>query len=108
MIDVGPSMTRRWLIPVSIAAHAGIGIFLFATGVWRMERLDPGRADVALGVMLPPAEPEGGPPPGQKPKEAVKSEKPVKKKPDDIVQPEKKLDTAPVPAVVTTENGTGT
>ena len=102
-------MTRRWLIPVSIATHAGIGIFLFATGVWRMERLEPGRVDVALGVMLPPAEPEGGPPPGAKPKEAVKKDKdvPVKKKPDEIVQPEKKLETAPVPAIVSTEIGSG-
>jgi TonB family protein len=102
-------MTRRWLIPVSIAAHAGLGIFLFATGVWRLERLEPGRVDVALGVMLPPSEPEGGPPPGQKPKDAVKKDKdaPVKKKPDEIVQPEKKLETAPVPAVVSTEIGAG-
>ena len=103
-------MSRRWLLPVSIAAHAGIGIFLFATGVWRLERLEPGRVDVALGVMLPPSEPEGGPPPGAKPKDAAvkKQDAPQKKKVDETVQPEeKKLETAPVPAVVSPEIGTG-
>ena len=110
MLDVGPFMSRRWLIPVSIVAHTAIGIALFVTGVWRLERLEPGRVDVALGVMLPPSEPEGGPPPGAKPKEAVKKrdETPVKKKVEETVQlEEKKLETAPVPAVASTEIGTG-
>lgn len=80
-------MSRRWLISVSLIAHVAIGIFLFATGVWRLERLDGDRPDLALAVLMPPAAAEGGPPPGQKPKDPVK--KPVKKKAEQIVQPEK-------------------
>lgn len=79
-------MSRRWLISVSLAAHVALGIFLFATGVWRLERLEGDRMDLALAVMLPPAAPEGGPPPGAKPKDPEK--KPVKKKVDEVVQPE--------------------
>lgn len=55
-------MNRRWLITVSLLAHAGLGIGLVVAGVWRIERLDhPYKASLALGVMIPPgADPEGG------------------------------------------------
>jgi len=80
-------MNRRWLISVSLFAHLGLGIVLFATGVWRIEKLDGGRADLALAVMLPPAEQEGGPKAGEKPKDPVaKKDKRVVK----VSQPERK------------------
>jgi TonB family protein len=104
MLDVGSIMNRRWLITVSLGAHIGLGVFLFATGVWRIEKLDSGRADLALAIMMPPAAPEGGPPAGEKPKDPVKKQK---KKPDDIVQPEKKLDTSPLASVASETPGTG-
>ena len=68
-------MNRRWLITASLLAHAGLGIGLFAAGVWRIERLDNSyKASLALGVMMPPgAEPEGG-------SSKAAAEKPEKKK----------------------------
>lgn len=77
-------MNRRFLISVSLLSHVGLGVFLFATGVWRIERLEGGRADLALAVMLPPAAQEGGPPPGEKPKDPVKKQ--PKKRAEDLVQ----------------------
>lgn len=106
MLGVGPNMNRRWLIPMSLVAHLGLGIFLFATGVWRIEKLDGGRADLALAVMMPPAAPEGGPAPGEKPKDPVK--KPVKKKVEQIVQPEKiDPELAKTPAAPSSTPGNG-
>src|SRR5437868_9014019 len=99
-------MNRRWLITVSLGAHIGLGLFLFATGVWRIEKLDSGRADLALAVMMPPAAPEGGPPPGVKPKDPIKKQQ--KKKVDEIVQLEdKKPETSPVASVSSDITGTG-
>jgi len=98
-------MNRRWLITVSLGAHIGLGIFLFATGVWRIEKLDSGRADLALAVMLPPAAPEGGPPPGEKPKDPAKKQQ--KKKVDEVVQPTEKIDTDKITSVASEITGTG-
>ncbi len=97
-------MNRRWLISVSLVAHLGLGILLFATGVWRIQRLDGGRADLALAVMLPPAAQEGGPPPGEKPKDARKKTE-IEKKLVKNLQPEPKaLEATPI---ASTLPGTG-
>ncbi len=54
-------MNRRWLITFSLLAHTGLGIGLFAAGVWRIERLDRPKLNFVIGVPLPAgAEPEGG------------------------------------------------
>ena len=71
-MDVGESMSRRTLLAVSVVAHIALGVLLFVTGVWRIERLDAGRAEYSLAVMMPPAAPEGGPAPGEKPKDVRK------------------------------------
>lgn len=71
-------MNRRWLIGLSLVAHAGLGIGLFVTGVWRIERLDSDhRAALSLGVMMPPPPPEGGPAAAEAPK--VKPKEPPKR-----------------------------
>lgn len=54
-------MNRRWLITLSLLAHAGLGIGLFVAGVWHIERLDRPRLGYVIGVPLPHGgEPEGG------------------------------------------------
>lgn len=105
MLTVGSSMTRRWLISVSLVAHVALGVVLFATGVWRIEKLDGQRADLALAVMLPPAAPEGGPPAGEKPKDPQKQ--PPKKKVEDLVQPELKPEEITTLATAITNIGDG-
>jgi len=83
-------MTRRWLITISLLAHVGLGIGLFVTGVWRLERLDhQHKASLSLGVMLPPgAEPEGGAAAAapeklaKKKKRVVKDAQPVPRQPE--------------------------
>jgi TonB family protein len=87
-------MSRRWLITVSLLAHVGLGVGLFATGIWRLERLDGGRAITVIGVMTPPAPaPEGGP------TSKFEAKLTPKDKPDKkiikIAQPQTKTDDAP-------------
>ena len=54
-------MSRRWLVVVSISAHLCILAGVFVSGVWRIERLDPGRAQFRLGLQPPaPPAPSGG------------------------------------------------
>lgn len=55
-------MNRRWLIAFSLLAHAGLGVGLFVSGIWRIERLDQPKVQFVLGVLPLPAgaEPEGG------------------------------------------------
>jgi TonB family protein len=54
-------MSRRWLIAASGVAHLAVGVGLFVTGVWRLDRLhaDPLHQELVLGPQ-PPA-PSGGP-----------------------------------------------
>src|SRR5687767_4340389 len=45
-------MSRRtWLVSVSIVGHLAIGIGLFASGVWKLERLESDHRIAAIGVM---------------------------------------------------------
>lgn len=54
-------MSRRYLIIASIGAHAAIGLGLFISGVWGLERLDyRHRTSLTLGAMMPPGEGGGG------------------------------------------------
>lgn len=81
-------MTHRWLIGVSVAAHLAVGVGLFVSGVWRIERLDNQfKFSSGIGVMLPPQE-SSGPRPGEKPRDPEK--KVVKKKPPVLTQLEDK------------------
>ncbi|HEY4057298.1 MAG TPA: energy transducer TonB [Kofleriaceae bacterium] len=72
------AMSKRWLIIVSVGIHVGIAIGLFVSGVWHIERLEAGKAHLALGVMIPGEGPEGGGEPGHKPADPpkVKPDKP--------------------------------
>ena len=47
-------MSRRTvLVLVSILAHIGIGVGLFASGIWKLERLESDHRMAAIGVMTP-------------------------------------------------------
>ena len=88
---------HRWLIGVSVAAHLAVGVGLFASGVWRIERLDNQfKFSSGIGIMLPPQE-VSGPKPGEKPKDPEK--KVAKKKVEVLVQLEEKKKTEVVPEV---------
>lgn len=89
-------MTRRWLIGFSLIAHLGLGIAVVIGGLWRIERLDRGRAAaVAIGVMSPPPPPpEGGHAAGplpeltpKKPKKIVRDTQPAPRPPDATPEP---------------------
>lgn len=95
--------SRRWLVILSLLAHAGLAITLFATGVWRIERLDADHKGLAsLAVMLPPPAPEGGPNVTTAPTLTPK----VKKRVVKDVQPTPKV-TTPQVAATTAPAGTG-
>jgi TonB family protein len=51
---------RFWLLPLVIATHLGIGIAMYASGIWGIERLDGSRRFGEIGVMAPPPPPAGG------------------------------------------------
>jgi len=54
-------MSRRWLVAVSVSAHVCILAGFFVSGVWRLERLDPGKRRFTMDVPLqPPPAPSGG------------------------------------------------
>src|SRR5437660_7084377 len=79
------SRKRFWLVTVSMAAHLGVGIGLYASGVWRIERLDAGRGPFSgVGVLMPPPPPPAG---GSPPANAQKFEHHLKKKLAPVVQP---------------------
>ncbi|HLL24922.1 MAG TPA: energy transducer TonB [Kofleriaceae bacterium] len=54
-------MRRTTLVTVSIAGHFAVGIGLFATGVWKLERLEADRRVASIGIMIP-TESAGGSP----------------------------------------------
>jgi TonB family protein len=55
------SKSRRfWFISCSIAGHLALGIGVFASGVWRVERLDPDRRSLSTLAVLAQAAPSGG------------------------------------------------
>jgi TonB family protein len=77
------SSRRLWFISLSIAGHLGLGFGIYASNVWGIEKLGPGKGPaVSLGVLGPQA-PAGDPPAS---KETVKSN-PKKPKAAVTVQP---------------------
>lgn len=105
-------MTRRWLIVLSLLAHVGLGLFLFVTGIWRIERLDyRHRASLGLAVMIPPGLPdEGGASAAAKPTTPKRRDRrEVVKEPR---QPERRVlekpETAPAIAATLPGEGEGT
>ena len=97
-------MNRRWLITISLLAHAGLGVGLFAAGVWRIERLDRPKYNLVLGVSLPTGgEPEGGSSAAAPAKREEKKKKRVVKD----AQPMAKLLDVPEVAVNAAKDGEG-
>jgi TonB family protein len=93
-------MSRRWLIVVSLVAHAAVAAGVFISGVWRIERLhaDP-RVIHDLHTPTSPPAPSGGPVAATT---APVTPKPPTQKPPVIVQPPvtppKPGDSAPSPS----------
>jgi TonB family protein len=50
-------MSRRWLVAVSVTAHLCILTGVFVSGIWRLERLEPGKHKFSLHVQPPPPPP---------------------------------------------------
>jgi TonB family protein len=53
-------MSQRWLIAVSGVAHLAIGVGLFVSGVWHLERVHADPVKHAISVPLSLPEPSGG------------------------------------------------
>jgi TonB family protein len=79
---VADPMSHRWLIAVSMGAHFAVAGALFATGVWRIDRMENhNRSRAEILQPPPPPAPSGSPvavklpdlPPKVKPPEIVKS-----------------------------------
>jgi TonB family protein len=87
-------MSKRWLIAVSGVAHLAVGVGLFVTGVWRLDRLhaDPLRSELVLSQSQPA--PAGGPvatprdPIPRRPKDSPKKPGPPETKPPADPKPE--------------------
>lgn len=100
-------MNRRWLITISLLAHAGLGVGLFVSGVWRIERLDQPRSNFVLGAPLwQGAPPEGGES-AKAPEKLAEKEKEKKKRVVKDVQPQPKQPEVPQLAAAQTVGDTG-
>lgn len=97
-------MSRRlWIIVVSVAAHIGVGVALFASGIWRLDRLESAGARDVIGVLMTNAD-EGSPPPAPQHKPKAPEAKQIAKVP---VQPtERPKDVAPADTSARSGNGT--
>lgn len=79
---VATLMSRRtWLVSVSIVGHLAIGVGLFASGIWELERLESDHRIAAIGVMTQSQAGGGGPGdlPEQKLEKKKKEQEPEKK-----------------------------
>jgi len=97
-------MSKRWLIAVSVLAHVGVGVAVFVSEVWRMERLhaDPLHNELVLQPLQPPA-PAGGQ------VAAVERKFEPKRPPKVPVQPTSKpVDNPPISDIPDHPPGTGT
>ncbi|MBA3455934.1 MAG: TonB family protein [Deltaproteobacteria bacterium] len=98
-------MNRRWLITFSLLAHTGLGIGLFAAGVWHIERLDSPKLQFVIGVPLAHgAIAEGGSSAAapEKPREKEKKKRVVKD-----AQPQPRRPEAPEVAMISDKRGEG-
>ncbi len=59
---MSPKSRRFWFISCSIAGHLALGVGVFASGIWRIERLDADRRSLSTLAVLSQAAPEGGSP----------------------------------------------
>jgi protein TonB len=100
-------MSRRTvLVVVSILAHLAIGVGLFASGIWKLERLESDHRIAAIGVMTPSQAAGGSPADLPEPK-LRKKQVEVEKKIVKNVQWDRRVEKTDVKAVATTAGGTG-
>jgi TonB family protein len=102
-------MSRRklWFIGASITGHIALGIGVFASGIWHIDRLDRDRSAVAdITVLLLPQEAPSGGMALPKPEIAVK-ERPKKVVEVTVQLPDKKLPEAKETTTGSTEIGDG-
>lgn len=96
---------RTALVTVSIAGHFAIGIGLFASGIWKLERLENDTRTAAIGIMTPVM---GGGGNEDRPKQEFKKKERVEKKIAKDVQWDKRVETdKPVKALSDGESGNG-
>jgi TonB family protein len=99
------SSKKKWFVLASILVHTGIGVGVFAAGVWNIERLDGTRMNHSFAVILPPMPAPAG---GEVKLAEVKVERKKKKVVTDTVQLEPKKDEQTKPAdVPSTITGVG-
>jgi len=100
-------MSRRfWFITVSILAHVGFGIAVFASGVWHIDRLDPDRRAISVVAALgPPPSAAGGSP--QLPEVKLQPKDKPKVITKDLTQLVKLPEPDAKPAIVTGRTGDG-
>ena len=97
-------MSRRTvLVLVSILAHVGVGVGIFASGIWELERLESDYRMAAIGVMTP-SQVAGGSPAAM-PKPELQKKTIVEKKIVKNVQWEKRIDTNEQAKAVATTAG---
>ena len=87
-------MSRRWLVVVSVVAHLSIVVGLLISGIWRIERMDPGRSRARLDWHPPPPPASSGGPVARVDFTNHPRRPPIVKQ---TVQPTPHVDTTPRP-----------
>src|SRR5262245_16809121 len=104
-------MSRRtWLVSVSIVGHLAIGVGLFASGIWKLEKLESDSRLAGIGVMTFAQAGGGGPADLPEPKfEKKKKPETEKKVVDKNVQWDRRVDAdvKPKTAAIDETGGTG-
>jgi protein TonB len=99
-------MARTWLVTVSIGAHFAVGVGLFATGVWDLEKLESDYRMAGIGMMTP-TQTSGGSP-AELPAHSFKRKQQPKRIAKGPVQPTKAPeDEAAAQAATAATSGTG-
>ncbi|MBA2539464.1 MAG: energy transducer TonB [Deltaproteobacteria bacterium] len=93
------SKKKTWFVLASILLHTGLGVGIFASGVWNIERLDGTRMSSSFAVILPPMPAPAG---GDIKLAEVKLDRKKKPPPPVIVQLETKQDASTKPSEVPT------
>ena len=99
-------MSRRtWLVSVSIVGHLAVGVGLFASGIWKLEKLDNDSRMAGIGIMTPMMSSGGSPAdlPAPKFQKKEKQDKKIAKN----VQWDKRVERADKPAISETSDEPG-
>lgn len=52
---------KTWLVTISVAVHGAIGVGLFASGIWKLEKLESDHRMASIGLMIPTMASGGSP-----------------------------------------------